>query len=395
MPTRVQPAKPLVIFCHGERLSHTEIPFKKTHIPVGFFAAIGHGISSWASFDIFHGSQTPAEWPDYLPDLRLTPLTPTERKVSNRLQPATYPHPIQYLDKEMHLGNLIDENATTFTEIWLLCCTMTVPGLVNQIDTGILGIKMDVPHNLSMVGEKEAGEALRDLVAKRKKSEAAAFLSGLGGVYVRYYTLREPGPAIVAEWQISLLPPVTDDPASWLETVDIAYDTETIAYLMKPPPDLPDLGADFRKRVQVMWASLDGWPKCVPTVKRIRDEKAKSMANLWRFCARHPSVQRFEQKVARLDDRGKAWDPGNLDTWEAYLTEYAAAVVAEPEAVPLVVDHAGFVGAMTHYAKGWIDFTAVWKAIKGDPAVKSVVTLLRAESVKDAGLAEKIKQAEA
>src|ERR671926_500596 len=66
VPPRVTPAKPLVIFCHGERVSYDKLPFSKADIPVGFFAEIGFGISSWTSYDIFHQNQTPTEWPAYL-----------------------------------------------------------------------------------------------------------------------------------------------------------------------------------------------------------------------------------------------------------------------------------------------------------------------------------------
>lgn len=363
------------VICHGN-LPQDRATFKSSPVKVGFYVQqLGQGLPQSEVVNIIMNSMAPTrpQPQDWCPEAILVPLEPPEVKsLTLALGPNMSRPDIYVLPAPCKLSELVVQMGED--ELRMITCTKVV-GATGKIETieVLPGIKMDFLPPAQY--QSESLTANMDRVAQLRKaraqsaSAAAQYLSKLGeDSAALWQTNVHP---IMTEWAIGTLPPITDDPASWVDTVWYATaNPSTYMALWNGAPDYPQFGEQARQRLNAIGTLVASWPASAYALARVffnSDTKFDVLrewaCNLDAGSAAGKNVKTFIEKLIPCKKLSDALKPADLESWHRYLQATQALSDTELAGLKYIVSVDEWLKWMADIAAQWVNFHASWSTV--------------------------------
>jgi hypothetical protein len=347
---------------------------------------LGQGLPQSEVVDIIKKSSVPTkpQPPDRCPEAILVPLAEEEFKsLSLALGPYMNRADIYVLPAPCKLSELVQ--MLREDELRMITCTKVVgaTGGIQTIEV-LPNIKMDIlppsPYQSKTLSANTDKAA--ELVRQRRRSAAAAaaYLSNLGEESAPLWQTRVH--PIMAEWAIGTRPPITDDPASWVDPVwDATSKGETYMSLINGISDFPQFGEEARQRLAAICAFVAPWPTSAYTLSRVffnTDVKFRGLetflCNLDVNSAAGKNVKTFVERLIPCKKLSDALKPADLESWHRYLQAVHSLSDAELAGLRYVVSVDDWVKWMAEVAAQWTNFHATWSMVLSEyPATIAAV----------------------
>jgi hypothetical protein len=378
------------VICHGEFPKPSTTFVSSANIGL-FVRNVGDPLPQIEAVQILLYGKQPTHWMDTkkADDLWLTPIAHHEwfalnQALGNDVVRDANPH---FLDGPTTLSALVTQ--LNDTELRMITCTVGGPTQTHQSD---------------LVQEDKFGKRVKLLLRERLISAAAAakYLEGLKEG-ARTFWLGNPDVyEIMTEWAVTALPPITDNLASWVDTLAYLTARDGLAAQMYGGGQygFPNYGQDLRARIDAINGYLVDWPDCVwrmdfatqnhngfHLIRGYLDNPvgrdAARVTQFWRMVN-----DEFKPLVAKAT----AMQAGGPPAWRDYLQALAAVDNQRRAGLVKILDLTGWEQFLVTTANNWPDFPTSWRDIVTNYGT-TIAPLLRAST--DATLQSRIAAAEA
>lgn len=349
------------VICHGE-LPPDGATFVTT-VNVGIYVGkVGEELPQITAVDILMNDRAPSGWlnPAKCEDLRLTQITQQEWFALERaLGPTLKARNPHFLSAPTTLSSLVKD--LNETELRMITCT---------VDT----TNPTAPPTLPADFTKRA----TGLFEARKKSagEAKKYIESLGEDARALWLGDDVMHGIMTEWWVAELRPITDNVASWMDTLSYLRARNGFADKIYNADDggygFPGFGADAQARIDAINKYLTDWPVCLqrmdqlfrgsdPGFNVIKDYLKNPVGGQKATVAQYWTL--LCDVLRPVVVKAEATNSGTLQSFHEYLLAFGALSTQQQGWITAILNVSAYESFIVDSAKAWPDFRGTWAQV--------------------------------